>query len=66
MKLKLWHWKTTLSGIVAATCIALSENGGLAEPWATLAHVLGAAGLAVLGYSSADRAKVALKPPKDG
>lgn len=58
------HWKTTLAGVLAAVSIALSEHGGLPAPWGLVASLLGAIGLSILGYSSADRAKVALKSPK--
>lgn len=51
------NWKTTLAGILAAIGPALAETGALPQPWGTVAQLISAIGLVLLGYSAADRPK---------
>lgn len=57
------NWKTTLAGVLAAIGQVLSSPGLLPPPWHAVAQALAALGLALLGYSAADKVP-ALKSPK--
>lgn len=47
--------KTTLFGILTAVATALSTIGDLAPPWSLIVKLVGAAGLALLGWAAADK-----------
>lgn len=49
------NWKTTLAGVLAAIGQVLATPGVLPAPWHTVAQALAAIGLALLGYSAADK-----------
>lgn len=47
--------KTTLFGLLTAIATALSTIGDLAPPWSLIIKLIGAAGLALLGWAAADK-----------
>jgi membrane protein implicated in regulation of membrane protease activity len=49
--------KTTWFGLLAAVATALSTMADVSPPWSTVARVVGAVGLALLGYYAADKVK---------
>lgn len=58
------HWKTTLAGVLAAIGQALSAIGALPPPWGTVAGLLSALGIALLGATAGDASKVKPAVPK--
>lgn len=57
------NWKTTLAGVLAAVGQVLAQPGLLPPPWHVVAQALAALGLALLGYSAADKG-APIKSPK--
>ncbi len=57
------NWKTTLAGVLAAIGQVLSSPGLLPPPWHVVAQAAAALGLALLGYTAADKGN-APKPPQ--
>lgn len=49
------NWKTTLAACIAAVMQAITAVGALPHPWSTIAQLIGAAALALLGYSATDK-----------
>ena len=49
------HWRTTTTSIISAIATALAASGMLPAPWGLIASLVGAAALALLGGSAADK-----------